>query len=400
LYCIECGKANPEGAKFCAYCGVKLFTGETVPTIAPIAAQMEKTEASAQPETTAPAKDIPAQSEKAAVEPEAPAQSADAKPYVRVRHGRTLQPTMENPAQPDREERMYFSQPAPESVQPEPEPEPAPEPEMEQWWNDGAKSDAPEAEPVALPDDLWGMPGDEPEEEEPKKKRVFPWQRNRDDNMVLTSSGTEEMPARKPVISRKKRDTRIPERIVKQEEPEENELPEIDDEEVQDIFFMRPKKQRREEEDSIDDAYVNSRVRSILFAIGFVTCLFVAVWLFATNSGQMLLAGFNLSSSAEAYRDLGDSALGNNQVKRAAEAYYKALSLDPDDYDTALLVGKTQQQIGEYDTAADAYYMCTQLRPSAPEPYEALVRLYEIQNEPEKADYFRNLGAANAGLTQ
>jgi len=36
LYCIECGKANPEGAKFCAYCGVKLFTGEPVPTVEPI----------------------------------------------------------------------------------------------------------------------------------------------------------------------------------------------------------------------------------------------------------------------------------------------------------------------------------------------------------------------------
>jgi len=42
--------------------------------------------------------------------------------------------------------------------------------------------------------------------------------------------------------------------------------------------------------------------------------------------------------------------------------------------------------------------MCTKLQPTSPEPYQALIRLYEIQNEQEKAQYFRELGRANAGL--
>lgn len=434
MFCIECGKANPDGAKFCAYCGVKLFTGEPVPTIEPIPAASDA--APAQP--MAPhAADVPPKEEP--VQPETPAQEPvkqpeQPAPYVRARRARTLQPTMENPAQPDRgpraefvpqpfvqispvdlpempakaerieEEPLLFQEEMPlnEDVGPD-EPEPffprKETPVQTGAWNAKNKQDKPSA-PILPPDDLW--PGDEEEEpSEPaeKKKFSFPWQKKKEEDLVLTASGTEEMPARKPVITRKKRDTHIPERIVKHKEPDiEPDLPDDEEEEPQDVFFMRPKKPRRQEDDSIDDAYVNSRVRSILFAIAFVTCLFAAVWLFATSSGQMFLAGFNLSSSAEAYRDLGDSALGNNQVKRAAEAYYKALSLDPDDYETALLVGKTQQQIGEYDTAADAYYMCTKLQPTSPEPYQALIRLYEIQNEQEKAQYFRELGRANAGI--
>lgn len=427
MYCIECGKANPEGAKFCAFCGKKLFTGEPLP------AQEPAVQIFAQEPTVCDVPEQPAQSggERAAVqtaepepvkepapapeEPKAPAAentpAPEQRPYVRARQYRTLQPLMENPAQPGREVKEPVQQIVPEPAAQEAEPQEtlpdAAEPEIEDWWNEPKREDERAPQPITPPEDLWADAEEEAEEEdlwadegepEAKKKFVFPWQKNKDENLVLTSTGTEEMPARKPVIARKKRDTRIPERIVKQEEPEE-EITADEEEEAQDIFFMRPKRPSRRDEDEIDDAYVNSRVRTILFAIAFVACLFSAVWLFATNSGQMFLAGFNLSTDAEAYRDLGDSALANNQVKRAAEAYYRALSLDPDDYETALLVGKTQQQIGEYDTAADAYYMCTQLNPSAAEPYEALVLLYKSQGEPEKAEYFQDLGEINAGLS-
>lgn len=445
MFCIECGKKNPDGAKFCAFCGAKLFTGEEN---APEAAAAVKEPAAAVQEVPAAAKEpsAPAKEPAAAVqepsgvirgnsaarEKAASAESADASAdgegYVRQRKYKTVQPLFENPAQPDREPKPVF-RPEPAQIEPaepgsfEPEPdeedeavtlppfgeddlwqepaapergwdEPADRPDAEKWWT--APSDKEDA--VEPPEDLWAGAEDEPVDQEipEKKKFTFPWQKKREEDMVLTADGAEEMPARKPIISRKKRDTRVPERIVRPAQPEES-APE-DDEEAQDIFFMRPKKQRPAREDeTLDDAYVNSRVRSILLGIAFVACLFAAVWLFATDSGQMFLAGFNLSSSAEAYRDLGDSARANNQIKRAAEAYYRALSLDPQDYDTALLVGKTQQQIGEYDTAADAYYMCTQLRPTEREPYEALVQLYEIQHEPEKADYFRELGLIHAG---
>lgn len=417
MYCIECGKQNPEGAKFCAFCGKKLFTGE-------IGAAGEENA----PEQMAAAAQADIIEEKSA-EPvkAAPAQPVQETPavYQRARNYKTVQPLAENPAQPGRAVKAPV--PAAGPVREELQEDIAPEEEIadipaEDEVSLFAQEDVQEektAPPFGEDDLLWRAPnvpdedwwGDEeseeesvsePEEKPEKKKFVFPWQKSKEENMVLTADGEEEMPARKPVISRKRRDTHIPERIIKQPEPDPEPFDERDDEadeERRDIFFMRPKKPARpKEEDTFDDAYVNSRVRTILFSIAFVVCLGAALWLFATNSGQMFLAGFNLSSDAQAYRDLGDSARANNQIKRAAEAYYRALSLDPDDYDTALLVGRTQQQIGEYDKAANAYYMCTQLMPTEKEPYEALVRLYEIQNEPEKADYFRELGLVYAGI--
>ena len=470
MYCIECGKQNPEGAKFCAFCGKKLFTGEltqpaggenavtadapaaqrsdnAVRADAPAAQRSDNAEnAAAVPSAQAesvikaetPSVQERSQTQNSVPERPQPARMQTAEPagvqasYARPPRYKTLQPLAENPAQPEREwEKQAFaaagnaqreSLPADDMQQPsifEPadsgrspsafEPQGPAVTEQEPEDDIAAYEDEAPAPPFGEDGLLWKAPqpddnwwgDDEPEsaaEPEPaaeKKKFVFPWQRNKEENRVLTADGEEEMPARKPVISRRKRDTHIPERIVKQPEPEAA----FEDEEHEDIFFMRPKKTRRAaDEDTLDDAYVNSRVRSILFGIAFVLCLAAAVWLFATNSGQMFLAGFNLSTDAQAYRDLGDSARANNQIKRAAEAYYKALSLDPDDYETALLVGRTQQQIGEYDTAADAYYMCTQLMPTEKEPYEALVQLYEIQNAPEKAEYFRELGLIYAGV--
>lgn len=422
MYCIECGKANPPGAKFCAYCGRKLFTGETepgaeegqIPSTAPQPESLPRQEetAPAPQEEPAAAQAVPAVQQEASPAREEPAPAAppaEARPvYERRRPYKTLRPLAENPAQPEREggkSAPAAAEPAP-AAQPEPavqmpiaqedvpeeldEQESAREPEEFLW--------RPENGPTKPLEDLWAETEEGEETPAVREHRiVFPWQRKKEENMVLTSSGTEEMPERRPVIARRRRDTHIPQRIVRPVQREEEDIDLQEEEERQDIFFMRPRKPRGE--DSIDDAYVNSRVRTILLSIAFCVCLGAAIWLFATSSGSMFLAGFNLSTDAQAYRDLGDTALSSNQIKRAAEAYYKALSLDPDNYEIALLVGKTQQQIGEYDTAANAYYLCTQLRPTLAEPYEALIRLYEIQGESEKAEYFRELGEANTGQT-
>lgn len=416
MYCIECGKANPPGAKFCAYCGRKLFTGEAesgteegqIPSSAPQPEPLPRQEetAPAPQEEPAAAQAAPAAQQEASSAREEPAPAEARLVYERRRPYKTLQPLAENPAQPEREgarSTPAAAEPAP-AAQPEPavqmpvaqEDAPGEPDEQESAWEPEKFLWRPENGPTKPLEDLWA----EAEEGEAapavrEHSIVFPWQRKKEENMVLTSSGTEEMPGRRPVIARRRRDTHIPQRIVRPVPSEEEDIDLQEEEERQDIFFMRPRKPRRE--DSIDDAYVNSRVRTILLSIAFCVCLGAAIWLFATNSGSMFLAGFNLSADAQAYRDLGDTALSGNQIKRAAEAYYKALSLDPENYEIALLVGKTQQQIGEYDTAANAYYLCTQLRPTLAEPYEALIRLYEIQSEPEKAEYFRELGEANTG---
>lgn len=409
MYCTECGKANPGGAKFCAYCGMKLLVGQERKFPAEWETRTEQTKAVQPAEKTG----IEQSDAPVSQEPSVPAAGeAPAASEIRTqphRFGKTLQPLAENPAQPGREGEkcaapveIIEDRPLPEETQTESEPpadilpeeQPAAAPEetqADEWiWK-------PEQGPTKPLEDLWA---DDEEEGAPVREHriVFPWQRKKED-VVLTSSGTEEMPERGPVVVRRKRDTHIPPRIIKEVEPENDDLAEEDDEEREDIFFVRPKK-RRADDEPIDDDYVNSRVRTILLGIAFSVCLCAAIWLFATNSGAMFLAGFNLSTDAQAYRDLGDTALSSNQIKRAAEAYYKALRLDNDDFDTAMLVGKTQQQIGEYDTAANAYYLCTQLRPQEQEPYRALVKLYEMQNEEEKAAYFRNLGETNAGIEE
>ncbi len=432
MYCIECGKANPDGAKFCAFCGKKLFTGEDGQQAAPQTPQIPEQKAEVLPQEPAQEQTVETvQEEKPAVQPEK-------KPVVRNRNLKTLQPLTENPAQPEREWEKA-AQPVAEEILPEQEIAPAveiaPEAEAALPEEESVPQEfiwQPQNGPTKSLEEIWAE-----EDEREEKKPLFPWQkkdepaeeedgedaprrplfswlkRTEDDelsdeqleddevvehkfsmpwrkksgaNMVLTSTGEEEMPERAPVVVRKKRDTHIPQRHMRV--PEEDEISESDEGyEEEDVFFQRPKKKRGDIR--MDDAYVNRSVRRILFGIALVACLCAAIWLLATSGGSMFLAGFNLSGDAQAYRNLGDTALAGNQIKRAAEAYYRALALDPDDYETALLVGKTQQQIGEYDTAANAYYMCTTLAPNLAEPYEALIELYEIQNDDARADYFR-----------
>lgn len=311
------------------------------------------------------------------------------KPSIAESPYKTLRPIIDNPAQPSRQNAAYapvdIPQPSRQSAARTTKPKPI---EDADFFADEETLDAPPAKP--------SIPGKSPAERRAEK------------NLVLTSDGTEELPARKPPVRREKRDTFIPERILPKAEPQKAEpkRPEkalMRDEELdeEDVFFVKPKPKRndrvRQDEDEIDDAYVNGRVRAILAGIAFFVCLTLAFWLFATSSGQVFLAGFGLSGSADAYRRLGDDAYAGNQIKRAAEAYYQALSLDADDYDTALKVGVTQQQIGNYDKAGDAYYMCTQLRPTEIEPYRRLVKLYTSQGENEKAEYFRSMGMQNTG---
>ena len=434
MYCNECGKSNPDGAKFCAYCGARLL------------AAAEETPAPAEAEPLPPAEeaavDIPApEQEQGAIQPEpAPERPAPARQVYPAGH--IVRPLADNPAQPARpgDARAAVAEPAPEPV-PEPVTEPAPAP---------AEGPAPAAEKVAAPfradatdDPFWADDGDQkpfskrfftpkPDDDEPdelddwpdeddeparqpasggegqaKERRRFKLpglspEERRKNNMVLTSSGTEEMPARKPPVSREKRDTMVPERVVPDKKADKRPAPRDDEDDGEDIFFMKTKKKAprrdiREEEDAQDDAYVNSRVRLILAGIAFVVCLSAAFWLFATQSGRVFRAGFGLSDDPAAYRILGDTALANNQVKRAADAYYQALALDPDDYATALLVGVTQQQIGNYDQADRAYQKCISLRPTDPEPYEYIIRLNVARGDEQRAEYFRQLGRQQTG---
>lgn len=88
MYCSECGKQNPEGAKFCAFCGAKL-TAPTAP----------------QPEPKQPA-------------PTQPTPKPDPHQAYRRPSGDDVRPIADNPAQPTRGS-------LPRPAQPRPTPQPA-----------------------------------------------------------------------------------------------------------------------------------------------------------------------------------------------------------------------------------------------------------------------------------
>ncbi len=449
MFCNECGKHNPEGAKFCAYCGARLL----VAAAEPVADVIEPAPDPA-PEEAAPAAEPVADVIEPAPEPIAdvvepiaeivpPAPKPE--PFVLEKEseaparparptGHIVRPLADNPAQPARpgdppkpapvpvEEPapVPAEKPAPEEpvappFQAEPAREPAQQPFSQRFFTPKMDDDEPdeledwpEEDETEARKPLFGRAAQDGEKPHRFKLPGLSPEERRKSHLVLTSSGTEEMPARKPPVSsvsREKRDTMVPERVVPEKKAQKLFI-QRDEADEDDIFFMKPKKkaphrsdraEREAEEEAQDDAYVNSRVRLILAAIAFVVCLSAAFWLFATQSGRVFRAGFGLSDDPAAYRILGDTALANNQVKRAADAYYQALALDPDDYATALLVGQTQQQIGNYDQADRAYQKCIALRPTDPEPYEHIIRLNVVRGDQQRAEYFRQLGLQQTG---
>jgi tetratricopeptide (TPR) repeat protein len=84
-------------------------------------------------------------------------------------------------------------------------------------------------------------------------------------------------------------------------------------------------------------------------------------------------------------------------VQRAADAYYSALKLDPDNYEYAMLVGKTQEMVGDRDAAIKAYMVCVKLKETAVEPYVRLRDLYKVRGDDQMAENWRAEGYAKTG---
>jgi len=139
------------------------------------------------------------------------------------------------------------------------------------------------------------------------------------------------------------------------------------------------------------------RIRAIVSVALAVGVVMVAVWLMWTPGGQIVRAQLNLGAPASAYKALGDQDLASGQVQRAADAYHNALKLDPENYDYAMLVGKTKEMVGDRDTAARAYMVCVDLKPTAVEPYARLVELYKVMGDSQTAENWRTAGYAKTG---
>lgn len=414
MFCIECGRQNPAGAKFCAYCGNRLYTGAEEAPAAGAPCAEPPAPAEEMPAVDAPDREmVAAEGEQPLQTPpgqSTPARSERSMPPV---FGRTVQPLGENPANPVQMQRPA-QPPAPQAAEPVDvseedkafvwRPQGGPEKPLDELW-DAEEQERDEEEweeerrPGFLQSLLRGFSTQDEELDEPFADEPLPRKKDRlglgrlallgkkEPDMVLTADGEQELPARAPVV-RSRRDTRVPRRDTRAAQIED-----FDEEEEESRLFFR--RTRRKPDVGLDDAYVNRSVRRILLGIAAAVCLIAGIWLFATKDGSVLLAGFNLSNDAQAYVWLGDKALASNQIKRAAEAYYRALTIDQDNYEVALLVGKTQQQIGEYEKAANAYYLCTTLSPGEKAPYEHLIALFTMQSEPERASYFADLMAQN-----
>ena len=132
-----------------------------------------------------------------------------------------------------------------------------------------------------------------------------------------------------------------------------------------------------DEYDEVESAY-GRHVKSAVAGLFLLAVLAGIFYLLVMPGGQKLRASMGLGSKAWAYAALGDEYLEGGSVKRAADAYYDALRMDPDNFDYALKVARTQEMIGDRDKALNAYAKCIDLDPTRPEPYTEVAELYRL----------------------
>ena len=93
----------------------------------------------------------------------------------------------------------------------------------------------------------------------------------------------------------------------------------------------------------------------------------------------------------------GQQYLAEGSIKRAADAYYDALRLDPTTKDYALQVAQTQEMLGDRETALSAYAKCLSLDPGRTEPYQAVAQIYQQMGDMDRAANALKVGYDNTG---
>ncbi len=311
MYCGECGKQNPEGAKFCAFCGNKL------PAVG--AAEPAAEAAKPAPETAKP----------------------DPHQAFKRPSGDDVRPMADNPAQPARSGDAKPAQPPRPAVQPA---KPAPQPAVRKPQGAITASGGEVMPPSRAPN-------------------------------VKKASGYSQITHRTPVVS--------PYAQTKKKSDEDDE----------DLFFEAV-------DEPYDDEGEDNLVRHLKSAIAVLFLVLVVGtlgWLFLSHSGQMFRAEMGLPAPAEIYRELGDQRATRNELKGAADAYYRALSQDSSNYIYAMLVGQAYEAIGDYETAFKAYQLCQAQRENAPEPYLHLAEIQERNGNAEAGRRWRQMGYEKTG---
>lgn len=360
MYCIRCGKPIPEGASFCAFCGH------------PVADEPPIIESELLPERDAP-EGVSAEGDDAHAA------------YMRPDPSRQVKPLPDNPAQPSRRARR-------EAEEKQDEPEAAREPVQasrpaEQTRMrvepDRPRQAPPRQERAVTPDKpaRGAVASDRPARgavasDRPARGAVVS---DKPARGAVVSDGRvmKAPPSRKPPIKPKKSaaweaaNTLIPKRRKKS---------------ADDLFFDyidQPDETPYDDEE--DERSISRKLKSAIAAISLLVILGVVFWLLVLPGGQRFRASAGMNAPASAYASLGDQYLRDDNLKRAADAYYTALRRDPENYDYSLMVAKTQALIGDRNRALSAYAKCMTLRPEEAEPYQAVADLYKQMGESDRA---------------
>lgn len=346
MYCASCGKENPQGAAFCAFCGKKLVQPQDQDQA------FIEGELIAPEETTADAPvETPAQPQADPLKASRPAPSAH-QAYMRPDPSRLVTPLGDNPAQPLRRSEARRARAA--------------EAKEEAPADDLDEVEAPEKAPQTPPRREGAARRPAPKRETPPPRRA--------PRPVNVDAAGRPVPERKaPVVPRKKADWAAPNTLV----PRRKKRP------AEDLFFedVAPGDDFEEE----DERLLGRRIKSAAAAIFLLAALGFVFWLLVLPGGQMLCARMGVGAPASAYAALGEQYLAEGSMKRAADSYYDALRRDPDNYDYALRVAQTQALVGDRETALTAYAKCMSLRPSEAEPYRAVAELYQQMGQDENA---------------
>jgi len=333
MNCAKCGNKNPDYARFCVFCGaavgVEARVAEEPPVPEPAVTEAPEPVKKTPPK---PEKKPAGSATRRTVNTVAPARKSVPRPRQEG-HYTTVRPIDDNPAQPARAAKPAWTPKAPRT--------------------DGRVAVPPKAE----------EPGGE------KRKAKTP----------------PGILPRRPAPARPspKRDTLVPERVVKKPAAR-NMLPYNDDDEYDDY------------DDDYEDA-LKHKFFSAIAGVFLLVALCVAFWVIVTPGGQVFRAGLNLPAPADAYRRLGDNYRQNAQFAKAADSYFNALKLDSANFGYALLVGKTQEIVGNLDRAEQAYLLCLQLDEGEAEPYHLLSELYARQAKLDHAAAVRQTGYEKTG---
>lgn len=161
-----------------------------------------------------------------------------------------------------------------------------------------------------------------------------------------------------------------------------------------DLFFEQIEMPEETPYDELEEEErgVSRYVKSAIAGLALLVVLWVVFWFLVMPGGQAVRASLGMNAPASAYATLGERYLAEGSVKRAAEAYYNALRLDPNSYEYALAVAKTQEAVGDSQKALAAYAKCISLKETAAEPYQAVASLYA-----QMGDQARALNALKTG---